>query len=616
MSFEFDKIISNLKINLGQTQKDQTEKPETDVPGSIFDAEGTTPEVEPTPIEDDNTSCNEIFGFKRTKKGTTQATQNNLNSILKFLPEDDDLNTYKEEILKLDPKEQELLSKILESDANELLKDVPYADKIEGTKREKATSSTIETGINTNGDGCMCLKRESPHSREQYYINPENNSIEIKLVQLNNEMDDVASIVTKTINSKSAEMEDVITAIYTEEGELISFIDNKKHIKLEAFYKDKKFDPELFEMENFYPYYADDADYNRPTRMKTEYYDDNWNLLKTETITQNEALRDCPTITVTYPDGKTEALQYGSYDPKSQAKYVEKHFESSEGVRTDYTYEESPDNVKIINYKITAPERVGEDGKQIPPQVLMEHNYTWQQVSDNHIISTTNGHGYDILIKENTLTVTDMQTKEENEIEIPITILDNYDKDKQKEILMECIKSIPGNQMFLLNDLNSILYNDESQESNAFYTAGKIVLEKRDDPTKELLSAFIHEYGHLLDLHDYPDNGVLSSNEEIQSIYQEELKNFKQNSTPMQRSYLDHMISDGFAEGVGDTNTILHTDSTRGHIGLRLFYFQKCFPRTIAAIANYLTKGEGEIRDLYDKREEKLSNDPEFLNDI
>lgn len=605
MDFNSNKVTSGSNRSIGQQSIARAKTAVQTTAKPIFDIKNNN-DITPN-AHGESELCGEIFGFQCNSE-TKETQENTLDQELDFWSKNEDFAICKEAIAKLSPQAQKTLNTILQTDKNKFLEDALACKNI--TKQIDNSEIYAKCcSIEKNNDISLIITYKNG-AAIKYTIDPKDESTKIDIVQTQKGPNPVETIVTSKFNC-NGEKKETITSHYTDEGANITVKDEQNHIIQENFYKDRQFNKKRYMEFNFETYNGYTADYH-PTTEKTQYFDKNWNLLRTETTTQNEYLKDCPTRTVTYPDGKTEVMQYGSYDTKSGAKYVEKHFESSEGIKTDYTYEESPDNIRITNYKIYKPEGMNINGEKEPPEVLMEYKYTWQQLSDNHIISTANNHVYDILIEENTVTVTDKETNEKNSIQIPIEILQkNGNIDEQKKILTECIKIIPGNQMFMLKNLKSIVYNNKAGKDNAHYYPGEEKIELGPQTqyslseAKELQVIFLHEYGHTIDWLEGYKNGIISNNKEIQKIYEEELTKFKQNSTSLQQSYLDHMISDGFGEGVGDTNSILYGDSTYGQYGLRMLLFQKDFPRTITAISKELQKNEVGIQELREQHRTK-----------
>ena len=126
-----------------------------------------------------------------------------------------------------------------------------------------------------------------------------------------------------------------------------------------------------------------------------------------------------------------------------------------------------------------------------------------------------------------------------------------------------------------------LIYHYYSYYDQDYYPPQKV--------SKELLATFIHEYGHYLDSNATTGSSEeISTNVELQKIFEEEKQAFLNTSTGQQQSYLYYFLdkTDDLRksqERVGEATMLLNTIPSK-HFSTRACYFQENFPRTIAKI--------------------------------
>ena len=367
----------------------------------------------------------------------------------------------------------------------------------------------------------------------------------------------------------------------------IMIVNNKRNNIVQTIYAD---DINIFEEQSIL---------EKATKVVTDYYDNNDNLIKTVT-TEKGILKDFPTITTTTPDNKTVTNQYASYDTNNGAKSVQRELVSPDGTKTEYFYEETGDNIKILNYKIT-----DKNGK-----VILDRKNTFQQISKNKFISSVNDKCYEIKFKGERIIVLDKSKNKQYKIDLRnklnVIILDEKADETNDNIVLKILKSIPGNLLAMMNSipLESIFYNGILKNNGEWNPKEKTIEigQYTDYSTTELnklIGVYLHEFGHYLDSDiDNPESfDRLSTNPEVVEIFQEELKNLKLNTTSTEQANLSHLIGgnalDLPTEKAAETNMLLYSGEP-GH-GFRATLFAQYFPRTIAKIAELFDKKETEF---------------------
>ena len=323
--------------------------------------------------------------------------------------------------------------------------------------------------------------------------------------------------------------------------------------------------------------------------VTTQFFDNDGNLIKTVKMTKASML-DFPTITTTTPDGKTSTNQYASYDSNSGTKSVQRDLVSPDGTRTEYFYEETSDNIKILNYKIT-----DKNGK-----ILLDRKSTFQQISKNKFISSINDKNYEIDFKGNKIIVFDRINNKKHIIDLKDKI-----EDGNTNILIDILKSIPGNQLAMMNSIPiSMLEYDTHEKNNGKWdpdlkdiTIGKHSNLSTNELNK-LIGVYLHEFGHYLDSDiNNPQIHIISTNPEVIKVFEEELQNLKHTTSSIEQSVMGHLIGknamDSKSEKAAEANMLLNSGEPTQ--GIRAVLFAQYFPKTIAKIAELLDKKETEF---------------------
>ena len=305
-----------------------------------------------------------------------------------------------------------------------------------------------------------------------------------------------------------------------------------------------------------------------------ERYDKDNNLISTEKMVcdKDEFTRN---VSITDNNGKQTPVQWESRDKITGNDIIQRNMTSPDGTKTEYYYEEAPSGFSVLAYKIT-----DKDGK-----VLLNQTRTFQPVEGNpdKFISSFNDRIYEIEYTENTVNITD---KKENKT----TTLDlNKITDTQNKDIINALKKLSGDALIDIaeRNLNKISIDDMIPSWDLDNRILNMTSSEYSDESGQM-GIFMHEFGHFLDTEIDSENfGEISQNPEFIKIYNEELENFKKNSTSKMQEYIDYFIDhDGNtisaqSETVAESHKIL----TSPHTETRTYYLQQNFPRSIAKIA-------------------------------
>ena len=302
-------------------------------------------------------------------------------------------------------------------------------------------------------------------------------------------------------------------------------------------------------------------------------YDSSGAILSAEVLKNSQGMLE-QNVSRTDKNGNLTPLQWASKDEDTGNLVIQKNFESYDGTKTEYYYEETPDGVKISDYKIT-----DKNGK-----VLLDEHSTFapSKNSDNKFISTKNGRVYEITHTPEKILIADNSSGEYAEIE-----LDSIAPDRAENI-MQVLKETPGSYLMQMAK-NPIKMENSEFDPGLWGNSTKILhlgVSSWFSGQDEQFSVYMHELGHFIDTEKNSSKfGIISQNPELKEIYRQELENFKKNSTVRQQEFVDYFISgnpkNAKAETMAESTMILSTP----YSSRRSLYLQQHFPRTIAKIA-------------------------------
>ena len=333
------------------------------------------------------------------------------------------------------------------------------------------------------------------------------------------------------------------------------------------------------------------------TNQKIDIYDDNGKKIKTE-IYEQGALDGVPNITEIDANGNKKILQKSTIDAQGNIK-VEKDFTSVDGTRTRFQSIEDDNGNRRSFYKIT-----DKDGN-----VLLDRVQTFSVLGENKFQSSLNGKSWDIEYKDdNTVTVKDNQTGK-------ITTIPLEDKitPEDRNTMLNILKSLSGEQLLIMdkNNIDSIIWGGDDRFSNSWmnnaywntveekiYFGGNTISTTQEEFLQKNISTLYHEYGHFIDASSAGENGnQVSGSERLKKIFEEEFADFKKVATTEEEIFIDYFTGTvegdwrGAQERFAETNMLLHTNPC-DLTATRAYYLQRYFPRTVAAIAEEITKME------------------------
>lgn len=315
------------------------------------------------------------------------------------------------------------------------------------------------------------------------------------------------------------------------------------------------------------------------------------NLLKT-TVTTPSSVAGIPFVTAEDVSGNKTPLQYALVNEDGSV-FVRKDFISPSGARSEYTYEETADNMKIINYRIT-----DKDGN-----ILLNREQTLQQIDENNFITSVNGNAYHATFEGDKLTITDKKNN----------ITKNFSLDKKfisegKDYVVEVLKEVPVNYLMVMDKLpiKGISFDENSDDSlhrnNGVWSREERIIGlgyqediaedlalKNEKSIEHLTALFLHEYGHYLDSN--PDDGnctEISGDKEIQAVFEKELEMFIKSTNGRQQGFVDYFINGsglgrdrGAQERVAE-GTMFSNGNPIDNFAFRVMYYKMYFPETIA----------------------------------
>jgi len=280
-------------------------------------------------------------------------------------------------------------------------------------------------------------------------------------------------------------------------------------------------------------------------------------------------------------NGEISVLQNDTFNNETNTFVLTKISTSPEGVKSEFKQEIS-DTVQSLTYRIIDP-----DGN-----ILLDKSSSLIKIKNtpetysykvNEFNTTQN---FELSILGNSIKIKNSANGQEHAIDLA----DYLENDNNMEFFMNILKKVPANQLFLITSekLNNLIKDDYLYDGGCKANNDKFDIEiGKYDNELSYFNVFMHEYGHFID--NVSDN--ISSNSELKTIYKAEFENFTNNVTSEDKNILSHIANDfvykdgePLKECVAEANAILTAGIETGPNQLRLYYYQKYFPRTICKI--------------------------------
>ena len=191
-----------------------------------------------------------------------------------------------------------------------------------------------------------------------------------------------------------------------------------------------------------------------------------------------------------------------------------------------------------------------------------------------------------------------------------IEVYQNNIKSENRSSIMNVLKKVDAAQLLVmkLRDVESFTYNGLNSEwlNNAYWSSEKNEIFLGETTVTDSQDAFIrrnfpvlsHEYGHFIDTTaEQQLSASISSNQNLEKTFREEYEAFLQVATTEEEGFVDYFTGSsqgadrGAEERVAETNMLLRSNPDE-MTATRAYYLQRYFPRTVAAIADEISKIE------------------------
>ena len=310
-----------------------------------------------------------------------------------------------------------------------------------------------------------------------------------------------------------------------------------------------------------------------PVTQKNTKYDKDGNRIYTEIKRSKFNKPELYTYVVTKP-GKKPVFAYNALSDKDDL-LITKKFKSHESILTASSYKSDADNSTNFSYKVT-----DSSGNE-----LLNIERKFEKIDDNHYVSTLNDKKYEIEYAPAEVIVKSSD-KDNNKSADKIRLIGRFDPN-----LENLYKQLPGDLLLQFKNTNTkIEFNNFDKGKSEHYDdkSNRIFITGGYSNVPFVL---MHEAGHAYDCKI--EN--LSSDEKLKKIFDEELLNYKENSTFLEGESIDyfttliHQNNDNcLTEVVAETNAIISGfyNNAEDDIKLREIVLEQNFPRTIAYIAN------------------------------
>ena len=333
--------------------------------------------------------------------------------------------------------------------------------------------------------------------------------------------------------------------------------------------------------------YREDAAVGRPVfENEVRVIKDKNNNVKHYEYVSKSAVNGVYDIVYKKPDGAEKVVSSGKIDKKTGITSVKKDMTSPDGTRTQYLYENDPQGNRIVDYKIT-----DKNGK-----VLLNKSQTFEIINENKFISSRNNDKYEINVTENSISVQDLNDKNNKAVF-------NADKDfvGNKKVLLETLKHFPGEELIKMRKNVDTLENIPDP-LDSFYNGSSKTIHTGND-----VFLLLHELGHAVDMKDVDGKSndayensfykSVTADKEVNKTFEEEKANFFKKYSEAQREYIDYFMNTlnhyngetgGLQETIAESNAILSEGKSYEPLAIRSQYLQQNFPKTIAVLETKL----------------------------
>ena len=306
--------------------------------------------------------------------------------------------------------------------------------------------------------------------------------------------------------------------------------------------------------------------------------DKNGNKVRTEYTSQSE-VPGVLNIKHVFPDGREQIISSATFDEKTGVTSVKKNMVSLDGTKTEYLFEDDKQGNRIADYKITNKKG----------NVLLNNSLSFEVVNDNKFISSHNKNKYEIEVKDKSINIKDVNNNKTHTINF-----ENYIGGNKNKIL-DVMKKMPGEELIALSKNTKEL---EGIDDIVYSTYGAV---NKKIKTGDNLFVMLHELGHAKDYGqvDVKEKETLTksiyNNKKVNEIFEKEKALFNKAFPDAQRNHINYFIKeseykDGIQEAIAESNALLSTYNNDDLFAIRAQYLQQYFPKTIATLANELSK--------------------------
>lgn len=312
-------------------------------------------------------------------------------------------------------------------------------------------------------------------------------------------------------------------------------------------------------------------------KIISKYFDENGNLVRTKLYNKSSVNG---LVNVKEQDYGQKLKVLADTIETPLGTIVEKELTSLDGTKSFIKNHIDSNGNENYTYKI-----VDKDGK-----VLLNHNRKEKHIDENTKLTAVNGKEFKVVYNKDSIDVTNLATGEKETI--------NFAKlcpEKRVKSLEKMLKSLPGDELMKLNKFVKNIEFTNSIESSFDDNEQKIIAG-----TNRFV--FLHEFGHAKDFSkclNYTRTkapGEISGDLKLQKIFQQEIKNLKENEPAFVNEVVKYFTASGethyngelggLAEAIAEINAMQTTAQSHPMLQMRTQILQEYFPRTIAYLIN------------------------------